>query len=123
MSTPTPESPVGPPSFDVRPQQRRSALASLNALSPVPTYLGLGLVLLGFVLIGITWVQVAGEVNVAAQVPYFASGGFGGLAFVMAGLTTVSVAAKRRDSLLRAAQMELLASALYELRAGLTKER
>ena len=118
MSTSTSESITGPAGFEARPQPRRSALASLNAMSPVPTYLGLGLVLIGFVLIGITWVQVAGEVNVAAQLPYFASGGFGGLGFIMAGLTTVSVAAKRRDSLLRAAQMELLASALYELRAA-----
>ena len=95
--------------------QRRSAVSALNALSPVPTYIGLGLVLIGFVLIGVTWVRVAGQVNVATQLPYFASGGLGGLGFIMAGLTTVSVAAKRRDTLLRAAQMELLASALLEL--------
>lgn len=111
MTTVMPETPAAP--AGARP--RRSAVSALNGLSPVPTYLGLGLVLLGFLLIGVTWVRVAGQVNVAAQLPYFASGGFGGLGFIMAGLTTVSVAAKRRDTLLRAAQMELLASALVEL--------
>lgn len=121
MSTSTSDSPAGPSSPGRRPR-RRSTLASLNGLSPVPTYLGLGIVVIGFVLIGITWVKVADQVNVADQLPYFASGGFGGLGLIMAGLTAVSVAAKRRDSLLRAAQMELLASALLELRAARNAE-
>ena len=114
---------TGVPSFDLRPQNRRSAVAAVNALSPVPTYIGLAVTVIGFVLVAVTWIQVAKQVNVAVQLPYFASGGFGGLGLIMVGLTTVSVAAKRRDSLLRAAQMELLATALYELRVGLSQDR
>jgi hypothetical protein len=93
-----------------------SRLRSVSAQSPAPTYIGIVLVILGFVLLGVTWGQVAGETNVAAQLPYFASGGLVGLSLVMVGLTTVSIAAKRRDTQLRAQQMELLADALEELR-------
>jgi hypothetical protein len=91
---------------------------SISPLSPVPTYVGIVLVLVGFVLMGITWGQVAGETTVAAQLPYFASGGFVGLGLVMVGLTTVTVAARRRDTQLRAQQMQLLTDALEELRQG-----
>jgi NADH:ubiquinone oxidoreductase subunit 6 (subunit J) len=91
---------------------------SVSPLSPVPTYVGIVLVLVGFVLMGITWGQVAGETTVAAQLPSFASGGFVGLGLVMVGLTTVTVAARRRDTQLRAQQMQLLADALEELRQG-----
>ena len=89
---------------------------SVSPLSPAPIYIGVLLVAVGFVLLGITWGQVAGETVVAAQLPYFASGGFIGLGLVMVGLTTVSVAAKRRDTQLRVQQMELLVGALDELR-------
>jgi hypothetical protein len=95
---------------------RSMRLPSLSPLSPAPTYAGVVLVLAGFVLLAITWGQVAGETNVAAQLPYFVSGGLVGLGLIMVGLTTVSIAAKRRDSQLRAQQIELLASALDELR-------
>jgi hypothetical protein len=93
-----------------------SRFRSSGPQSPVPTYVGILLVLIGFVLLGVTWGQVAGETNVAAQLPYFASGGFIGIALVMTGLTTVSIAAKRRDTQLRVQHMELLADALDELR-------
>jgi hypothetical protein len=95
-----------------------SRLRSVSPLSPAPTYVGIILVLAGFVLFGVTWGKVAGETTVAAQLPYFASGGFVGLGLVMVGLTTVTIAARRRDTALRAQQMELLADALEELREG-----
>ena len=102
-------------------ESRSSALAarfSVSPLSPVPTYVGILLVLAGFVLMGVTWGQVAGETTVAAQLPYFASGGFVGLGLVMVGLTTVTIAARRRETQLRAQQMQLLTDALEELRQG-----
>ena len=94
---------------------------SISPLSPTPTYVGVILTLLGFVLLGITWGQVAGETTVAAQLPYFASGGFIGLGLVMVGLTTISVASRRRDTQLRAQQTQLLTDALEGLQVDRTR--
>jgi hypothetical protein len=48
--------------------------------------------------------------------PYLISGGLAGLGMIMVGLTIINVAAKRRDAALREQQIQLLASALRELR-------
>jgi hypothetical protein len=96
---------------------------ALRPLSPVPTYLGIGVAALGFVLVAFAWGQSAGETNVALQIPYLISGGMVGLGLIMVGVTVVNVAAKRRDALLREQQTELLASALRELSAALDPDR
>lgn len=96
-----------------------SRVPSLRPLSPVPTYLGIAVAAVGFVLILFAWGQVAGEVNVALQMPYLISGGLTGLGLVMIGVTIVSVAARRRDAVLREQQTALLADALRELSAAL----
>jgi hypothetical protein len=95
---------------------------ALRPLSPVPTYLGIALTVLGFVLVMIAWGQTAGETNVALQVPYLISAGLTGLGLVLVGLTVVNVAAKRRDALLREQQMQLLSDALRELGAALGRD-
>ncbi len=102
--------------------ERRSRLPALRPLSPTPTYLGVALTALGFVLIAIAWRQVAAETNVALQLPYLVSGGLTGLALVMVGVTVINVAAKRRDAVLREQQTALLADALQELSAALDPE-
>ena len=92
-------------------------LPSLPALSPVPTYIGIGIAAVGFVLIAYAWGKVAGIAdNVALQMPYLVSGGLTGLGLVMVGVTIVNVAAKRRDAQERQQQTQLLADALSELR-------
>ena len=97
-------------------------LPSLPALSPVPTYVGIGIAVLGFVLIAFAWGKVAGIAdNVALQMPYLVSGGLTGLGMVMVGVTIVNVAAKRRDALERKQQTQLLADALAELRNALDR--
>jgi hypothetical protein len=96
---------------------------ALRPLSPVPTYLGIAVAAIGFVLILFAWGQSAGETNVALQIPYLISGGMVGLGLIMVGVTVVNVAAKRRDALLREQQTELLASALRELSAALDPDR
>lgn len=96
---------------------------ALRPLSPVPTYLGIAVAAVGFVLLAIAWGQAAAETNVALQIPYLISGGMVGLGLIMVGVTIVNVAAKRRDALLRAQQTELLASALRELGAALDPDR
>lgn len=96
-----------------------SRIPALRPLSPVPTYVGIAVAAVGFVLIVFAWGRVAGEVNVALQMPYLISGGLTGLALVMVGLTVVSVAARRRDAALREQQTALLADAVRELSAAL----
>lgn len=92
-------------------------LPSLPSLSPVPTYVGIAIAALGFVLIAFAWGKVAGIAdNVALQLPYLVSGGLTGLGMVMVGVTIVNVAAKRRDAQERQQQTQLLADALTELR-------
>jgi TctA family transporter len=95
----------------------------LRPLSPVPTYFGIGISAIGFVLIAIAWGQVAGETRVAFQLPYLVSGGITGLALVMVGMTIISVAARRRDAALREQQTGLLADALRELAISLEERR
>jgi hypothetical protein len=110
------------PAAPAIPAQRASRLPSVPALrplSPTPTYLGIAVAAVGFVLIAVAWGQVAGETNVALQMPYLISGGLFGLALVLVGLTVVNIAAKRRDAALRQQQTELLADALRELRGAL----
>ena len=96
-----------------------SRIPALRPLSPVPTYIGVAVATIGFVLIAVAWGQVAGEVNVALQLPYLISGGLTGLAMILVGVTIVSVAARRRDAALREQQTALLADALRELSAAL----
>jgi len=100
-------------------RDRASRIPALRPLSPVPTYIGIAVAAIGFVLIAVAWGQVAGQTNVALQLPYLVSGGFTGLAMVMVGVTVVSVAARRRDAALREQQTALLADALRELSAAL----
>ena len=95
---------------------------ALRPLSPVPTYVGIAITVLGFVLLMIAWGQTAGETNVALQVPFLISAGLTGLGAVLVGLTVVNIAAKRRDALLREQQMSLLADALRELSSALDRD-
>lgn len=89
-----------------------NSIPALRPLSPVPTYIGVAVTLVGFVLLAVAWGGVAGEDNVARQVPYLVSGGFAGLGLIIVGMTIVNVAAKRRDAALRQRQMDLLTAAI-----------
>lgn len=126
MTDPTvPEEPMSTQAIEVvddspAPPGRAHGLRSLPALrplSPTPTYIGIGVAAVGFVLLGVAWGGVAGEDNVAFQVPYLVSGGLVGIGLILVGLTIINVAAKRRDAALREQQIQLLAAALHELRA------
>ena len=101
-------------------EARSSRLPAVSALSPMPTYVGIGVAAAGFALIFYAWSKVAGIAdNVALQLPYLVSGGLTGLGLVMVGVTIVNVAAKRRDAKMREQQTQLLADALHELRSAL----
>lgn len=113
----------GGPQGELRPASGLTdRVPALRPLSPVPTYIGIAVTMLGFVLVAIAWGQTAGETNVALQVPYLISAGLTGLGLVLVGLTVVNVAAKRRDALLREQQMQLLSDAVRELSAALERD-
>ena len=84
--------------------------------SYLPTFLGLAIAAVGFSLMGIAWVKVAGLTEVWQQMPYLLSAGLPGLGLVMTGLVVINVSARRQDAAARARQMETLAEALNELR-------
>jgi len=91
----------------------------LRGSSPVPTYIGIGVAIAGFVLLLIAWGQVAGETQVSLQLPYLVSAGLTGLALVMVGLTVVTLASEQRDAAARDRQMDQLVSILDELKSTL----
>ena len=122
LDTPQTETLSAGPSDDDRPRVS-DRLPALRPMSPVPTYLGIAVIAIGFVLLGITWGAVADETNVALQVPFLVSGGLTGLGAILVGLTIVSVAARRRDAALREQQNSLLADALKELSDALGQRR
>jgi hypothetical protein len=103
---------------------RRVALPPwLRPSSPVLTYLGVGVAIVGFVLILIAWGQVAGETQVYLQIPYLVSAGLTGVGLVMVGLTIINVAAKQRDAADRDRQMDQLVSILSELQTTLAETK
>lgn len=76
-----------------------------------------GVVVVGFVAIGLGWRVAARTLFVPAQVPALVSGGFAGLALVLIGAGFVSVQADRRHAALERAQTDDLldeAAALVE---------
>lgn len=87
--------------------------------SLLPTYIGVAVAAVGFVLMGLAWARVAGLVDVWKQMPYLLSAGLPGLGLVMVGLVIVNVSARRQDAAARARQMATLAEALQELQRTL----
>lgn len=87
--------------------------------SHVPTYVGIAIAAMGFILIGVAWAQVAGEVDVWKQMPYLLSAGLPGLGLVMVGLVVINISARRQDGAARARQMSALTEALHELQRTL----
>lgn len=87
--------------------------------SVVPTYIGVAVAAIGFILIGIGWARVAGTVQIWQQTPYLLSAGLPGLGLVMVGLVIINVSARRQDGAARARQMATLTEALQDLQRSL----
>lgn len=100
-----------------RPRSRWRLLTDPTSL--LPTYLGVAVAAVGFVLMGVAWARVAGLVDVWKQMPYLLSAGLPGLGLVMVGLVIVNVSARRQDAAARARQMATLTDALHELQRTL----
>lgn len=105
---------AGPASSDrARPLGRRERLLAPD--STFPTWAGLVVAALGFVLLAVGWGKVAGLTNVALQVPYLVSAGFSGLGLIAVGCTLISVQARRQDAAARDARLSELHEVLEVL--------
>jgi predicted cobalt transporter CbtA len=87
--------------------------------SSVPTFAGVLVAIIGFVLMIIGWSEVAGETEVWKQMPYLLSAGLPGLGLVMLGLVIINVSARRQDGAERARQMAALTESLRQLQRSL----
>lgn len=123
---PSVEEALAPATADLEEERRGPRLRVptwLRGESPVVTYVGIGVAMVGFVLILVAWGQVAGETQVYLQVPYLVSAGLTGVGLVMVGLTIVNVSAKQRDAAARERQIDQLVSILDELKSALGEDR
>jgi hypothetical protein len=91
----------------------------LDPASPTLIYLGVAVVIAGFVFLAVGWSSVAGEVDVWRQMPYVLSAGLPGVALVMTGLVLVNVAVRRQDGANRQRENAALAEALAKLQRSL----
>lgn len=71
-------------------------------------YAGIALLLGGFALVALTWLQTSTRGSVAFQVPYLVSGGLTGLGLIVLGALAINVQVKRQESAVRQQQMERL---------------
>lgn len=81
---------------------------ALSALPGIGTWIGVGLIATGMVLVALSWGITATEVVVTKQLPVLLGVGGSGLALTVIGACVVNLAAKRADALERRAQLEQL---------------
>jgi hypothetical protein len=74
----------------------------------IATYLGIGMALLGFGLIGLAWNGAAELDFIQGQLPYALSGGLGGLGLIIGGMAVLGVQTQRTITALRAREMARL---------------
>lgn len=83
--------------------------------SNVPTFVGLGLAVVGFLVIGVAWDGAARQNWVPAQFPYLISGGIAGLGLIIVGVTVVIIQVMRNSALDRTAELERLTARVDDL--------
>lgn len=79
-------------------------------------WVAIGLVVVGFGLLGYTWVKVSTLTIVAAQIPYIVSAGLTGLGLITVGSAILVVWSRRTDDSARRQQTDELVATLRELR-------
>lgn len=76
------------------------------------TYVGIGMIAVGFVVIGLAW-DGASELDfIQGQFPYLLSGGLGGLGLIVGGMALLAVQTVRQAGALETAQMTALTEGL-----------
>jgi hypothetical protein len=93
------------------------AAPAFDRSSPVPMWIGLGLIGAGFVVLAYGWGQVAGLASVALQIPYLISAGCTGLGLIVLGAVLVAIQAQRRDAAAREETLHQLGRVLREIEA------
>jgi hypothetical protein len=94
----------------------------MRPVSPTLTYLGIAVVVAGFVVIMLAWGRVAGLTAVPLQMPYLLSGGLTGLGLILVGLTLININVKRQDASARTRSIGQLREVLAEIKALLAGE-
>ena len=84
-------------------------------------YLGLLVIVAGFVAIVYTWTKVSTTLSVGLQLPYLASGGLIGLGLVVVGVGVISIGVKRRDNFGRLLQIQRLATTMESIEKAVTE--
>lgn len=87
--------------------------------SNIATFVGLGLAVIGFLVIGVAWDGAAQENWVPAQFPYLISGGIAGLGLVIVGVTVVIIQVLRHSALDRTIELERLTARVEDLHRSL----
>lgn len=98
----------------------------MRPTSPLPIYVGIGVTLVGFLLIGLAWAQIAGRQDVPEQLPYLAGAGLAGIGLILVGLTLTAIQSRRIEGAERARQIQQVTasvSALHELLAPTDDDR
>ena len=107
---------TSPSRFGTALQRASRPFTALRDVPHFPTYVGMGLTVVGGLLLLVAWGKTAGLTNVALQVPFLISAGCTGLALVAVGLSVVNLAAKAQDARRRQEQLLELRDLLAELR-------
>jgi hypothetical protein len=83
-------------------------MRTLQGPARIATYLGVGMTLFGFVLIGLAWSRAADLDFIQGQFPYALSGGLGGLGLIIGGMAVLAIQTQRTVTAQRARQMARL---------------
>lgn len=86
--------------------------------SRVPIYLGVGLCAVGFIVLGVGWLEVALLSDVWKQMPYLLSAGLPGIGLILVGLVTVNVSVRRQDGAATRRQLAEVAEAVRQSSEG-----
>lgn len=89
----------------------------MQGLNKQTTYVAVGMLVLGFLLLVLGWNGAAGKDTIVEQFPYLISGGIGGLGLVVGGLAMVVVAQLRLTTAELSARLDALQDALADHRA------
>ena len=99
--------------------------ARVRALAATPgitTWIGVGLIAVGAIVVAVGWAKSAGLTEVGRQVPYLISAGFTGIGLLVVGITLVNLTAKAQESKRRQDQTDELAAVLASIRHRLHQD-
>lgn len=115
--------PVGTEHEHARNRRFTGRIRALTATPGIATWIGVGLIAAGAIVVAVGWAKSAGITEVGRQIPILISAGFTGLGLLVVGVTIVNLSAKAQESQRRQEQADELASILAALRHRLAGEQ